>query len=101
MYQQITEFSDAVGGLGHLLMMGQAGHMSHEDTVENLTLFAKEVMPRLRSTSPRNAPRRPDRNFTANDAGAICSICHRKTHLVQVASNGATGKCLSGRMRRI
>jgi hypothetical protein len=34
--------------MGNLLMMGQAGAMSHEDTVGNLTLFAKEVMPRLR-----------------------------------------------------
>jgi hypothetical protein len=30
------------------LMMGHAGAMSHADTVENLTLFAREVMPRLR-----------------------------------------------------
>jgi len=29
-------------------MMGQAGAMSHEDTVANLTLFSKEVLPRLR-----------------------------------------------------
>ena len=29
-------------------MMGQAGPMSHADTVDNLTLFAKEVLPRLK-----------------------------------------------------
>jgi hypothetical protein len=40
-----------VGGLGNLLMMGQAGHLSHAETVDNLTLFAKEVMPRLKQYS--------------------------------------------------
>jgi hypothetical protein len=29
-------------------MMGQGGHLSHEDTVANLTLFSKEVLPRLK-----------------------------------------------------
>jgi hypothetical protein len=33
--------------MGNLLMMGHAGPMSHADTVDNLTLFAKEVLPRL------------------------------------------------------
>ena len=30
-------------------MMGHAGPMSHDDTVDNLTLFAKEVLPRLKA----------------------------------------------------
>lgn len=47
-YEQIKEFHEHVGGLGHLLMMGQGGHISHEDTVANLTLFSKEVLPRLK-----------------------------------------------------
>jgi hypothetical protein len=34
--------------MGNLLMMGHAGFLSHEDTVSNLTLFANEVMPRLK-----------------------------------------------------
>jgi len=34
--------------MGNLLMMGHAGPMTHEDTVENLTIFAKEVYPRLK-----------------------------------------------------
>jgi hypothetical protein len=34
-------------------MMGAAGHMMHDDTVRNLTLFAKEVMPRLKDKKPR------------------------------------------------
>jgi alkanesulfonate monooxygenase SsuD/methylene tetrahydromethanopterin reductase-like flavin-dependent oxidoreductase (luciferase family) len=47
-YAQIVEFTAYCGGMGNLLMMGHAGAMSHEDTVDNLTLFAKEVLPRLK-----------------------------------------------------
>jgi alkanesulfonate monooxygenase SsuD/methylene tetrahydromethanopterin reductase-like flavin-dependent oxidoreductase (luciferase family) len=47
-YAQIVEFCEYCGGMGNLLMMGHAGSLSHEDTVDNLTLFAKEVLPRLR-----------------------------------------------------
>ena len=36
-----------VGGFGHLLAMMQGGALSHEDTVDNMRLFAREVMPRL------------------------------------------------------
>jgi alkanesulfonate monooxygenase SsuD/methylene tetrahydromethanopterin reductase-like flavin-dependent oxidoreductase (luciferase family) len=46
-YEQMKRFYDSVGGFGHLLMMGQGGHISHEDTVDNLTMFSKEVLPRL------------------------------------------------------
>lgn len=46
-FQQIKAFHDHVGGFGHLLMMAQGGHISHKDTVGNLTLFSKEVLPRL------------------------------------------------------
>jgi alkanesulfonate monooxygenase SsuD/methylene tetrahydromethanopterin reductase-like flavin-dependent oxidoreductase (luciferase family) len=45
--EQITDFADAVGGLGNFLMMPQAAGLSHEDTVQNITLFAKEVLPAL------------------------------------------------------
>jgi hypothetical protein len=34
--------------MGNLLMMGHAGFLSHEDTVSNLTMFAQEVLPRLK-----------------------------------------------------
>ena len=47
-YDQITDFIEHCGGMGNLLMMGHAGGMSHEDTVSNLTLFGKEVLPRLK-----------------------------------------------------
>ena len=48
-YRQITEFCDHCGGMGNLLMMGHAGKMSHADTVDNLTLFASDVLPRLQT----------------------------------------------------
>ena len=48
-HQQIVDFSEHSGGLGNLIMMGHAGAMSHADTVDNLTLFAREVLPRLQA----------------------------------------------------
>lgn len=50
-FEQIKQFYAEVGGFGNLLMMGQAGTLSHEDTVDNLTLFSREVMPRLQELS--------------------------------------------------
>src|SRR5205823_635894 len=47
-YAQIKRFNDYVGGLGNLMIMGQGGLLSHEETVSNLTLFANEVYPRLK-----------------------------------------------------
>ena len=47
-YRQIADFCEYCGGMGNLLMMGHAGAMSHADTVDNLTLFAREVFPRLK-----------------------------------------------------
>ena len=47
-YDQIKRFYDHVGGFGNLLSMGQAGHLSHEDTKKSLTFLAKEVYPRLK-----------------------------------------------------
>src|SRR4051812_28718623 len=47
--QQIIDFVEYTGGLGNLLCMAQAGHLSHADTVDNLTLLANEVMPRLKA----------------------------------------------------
>lgn len=46
--EQIKRFHDGIGGFGHLLMMGQAGALGHADTVDNLTLFAREVYPRIK-----------------------------------------------------
>jgi len=47
-YEQIVAFVERVGGLGNLLMMQQGGAMPHEDTVRSMTLFARDVMPRLK-----------------------------------------------------
>lgn len=46
-FRQIKAFHTHVGGFAHLLMMGQGGTISHEDTVANLTQFSREVLPRL------------------------------------------------------
>jgi alkanesulfonate monooxygenase SsuD/methylene tetrahydromethanopterin reductase-like flavin-dependent oxidoreductase (luciferase family) len=56
-FDQIKALHDSVGGFGNLLMFGQGGFLDHADTVENITLFAKEVLPRLRELSP--APAKP------------------------------------------
>lgn len=48
-YEQLRDFCDYCGGMGNLLMMGHAGYLSHEDTTDNLRLFSKEVMPRLKA----------------------------------------------------
>ncbi|MGY6126755.1 LLM class flavin-dependent oxidoreductase (plasmid) [Paraburkholderia strydomiana] len=50
-YDQIVAFDDDVGGLGNLLMMGHAASLSHAETVDNLSLFGKEVLPRLKERS--------------------------------------------------
>jgi alkanesulfonate monooxygenase SsuD/methylene tetrahydromethanopterin reductase-like flavin-dependent oxidoreductase (luciferase family) len=47
-FGQIRDFSARMGGVGHLLFFGQGGFLSHEDTVENIRLFGREVAPRLR-----------------------------------------------------
>jgi alkanesulfonate monooxygenase SsuD/methylene tetrahydromethanopterin reductase-like flavin-dependent oxidoreductase (luciferase family) len=54
-YAQIVEFCDYCGGMGNLLMMGHGGFLTHEDTVDSLTLFAKDVLPRLKEYKQRGA----------------------------------------------
>ena len=51
-YQQIKKFYDQVGGFGHLLIMGQAGFLEHDDTVHGIRMFAREVYPRLKQDYP-------------------------------------------------
>jgi alkanesulfonate monooxygenase SsuD/methylene tetrahydromethanopterin reductase-like flavin-dependent oxidoreductase (luciferase family) len=46
-YQQIVDFCEHTGGMGNLLAMAHAGFLPPADTIDNLTLLAKEVMPRL------------------------------------------------------
>ena len=48
-YEQTVDFCNYCGGMGNLLMMGHAGFLTHEQTADNLTLFAREVYPRLKA----------------------------------------------------
>ena len=69
---QVERFYENVGGMGHLLLMLQAGFLDHEETVRNITLFAKEVYPRIRDlgnstknqaeTSPKLAMANPGKS---------------------------------------
>ncbi len=54
-YDQIVELDEHVGGIGNLLIMAHGGDMSHADAVDNLTLFATEVLPRLRERDQSRA----------------------------------------------
>jgi len=47
-FQQIKNFWEYSGGFGHLLMMGQAGFMTYEETLKSMKLFTEEVYPRLK-----------------------------------------------------
>jgi alkanesulfonate monooxygenase SsuD/methylene tetrahydromethanopterin reductase-like flavin-dependent oxidoreductase (luciferase family) len=47
-YRQIKKMYDHVGGFGHLLIMGQAGFLEHDETVKGMQMFAREVYPRLK-----------------------------------------------------
>jgi alkanesulfonate monooxygenase SsuD/methylene tetrahydromethanopterin reductase-like flavin-dependent oxidoreductase (luciferase family) len=54
-YEQIAAFCEHCGGMGNLLMMGQAGFLTHEQTIDNFTLFAREVYPRLKALKQPDA----------------------------------------------
>jgi alkanesulfonate monooxygenase SsuD/methylene tetrahydromethanopterin reductase-like flavin-dependent oxidoreductase (luciferase family) len=51
-FQQFKKHWEHVGGYGHLLIMGQAGFLEHEDTVHGIRMFAREVYPRLKELYP-------------------------------------------------
>ena len=51
-YNQIKRHYEYVGGYGHLLNMGQAGFLEHEDSVKGIRNFARHVYPRLREEFP-------------------------------------------------
>jgi alkanesulfonate monooxygenase SsuD/methylene tetrahydromethanopterin reductase-like flavin-dependent oxidoreductase (luciferase family) len=46
-YEQLVAFCEHSGGMGNLLMMGHGGELTHAQTIDNLTLFSREVLPRL------------------------------------------------------
>jgi alkanesulfonate monooxygenase SsuD/methylene tetrahydromethanopterin reductase-like flavin-dependent oxidoreductase (luciferase family) len=47
--RQISKHYEAVGGYGHLLAMGQAGFLEHDQTVRGIEMLGGEVAPRLRA----------------------------------------------------
>jgi alkanesulfonate monooxygenase SsuD/methylene tetrahydromethanopterin reductase-like flavin-dependent oxidoreductase (luciferase family) len=55
-FQQIKNHWERVGGYGHLLIMGQAGFLEHDDTVHSIRMFAREVYPRLKQIYPDTLP---------------------------------------------
>jgi alkanesulfonate monooxygenase SsuD/methylene tetrahydromethanopterin reductase-like flavin-dependent oxidoreductase (luciferase family) len=57
-HDQVVKFYDHVGGFGHMLMMGQAGFLDHDETAHGIRMFAREVMPRLTETLRDRAPQR-------------------------------------------
>jgi alkanesulfonate monooxygenase SsuD/methylene tetrahydromethanopterin reductase-like flavin-dependent oxidoreductase (luciferase family) len=50
--KQIQKHYEHTGGWGHLLIMGQAGFLEHEETAEGIRTFAREVYPRLKAMYP-------------------------------------------------
>lgn len=46
-FNQLKAFNARMGGVGHLLFFGQGGDLSHQDSMENIRLFGREVAPRL------------------------------------------------------
>lgn len=55
-YEQIKAFWEYSGGFGHLLMMGQAGFMTFEETLNSMKLFSNEVYPRLKELTASYDP---------------------------------------------
>jgi hypothetical protein len=51
-YRQIMEFQEKVGGFEHLILASRSGFMTHAEAKKGLSLFAKEVLPRLREAAP-------------------------------------------------
>lgn len=47
--RQIGKFCGAMGGMDNLLLMFQGGDLSHAETIDNLSLFGREVLPQLGS----------------------------------------------------
>lgn len=54
-FDQVKRFYARVGGFGHMLLMGQAGFLNHDDTVHGIRTFAREVYPRLKEEFPDSA----------------------------------------------
>ena len=55
-FQHLKQFWVYSGGFGHLLLMGQAGFMTYDETMSSMDLFAKEVYPRLKELTATYNP---------------------------------------------
>jgi alkanesulfonate monooxygenase SsuD/methylene tetrahydromethanopterin reductase-like flavin-dependent oxidoreductase (luciferase family) len=53
--KQIMDFHEKVGGFDHLSMVGRSGFMTHEETCKSMTLFAREVLPRIQEVPTMEA----------------------------------------------
>ena len=49
-FQQFKKHWDYVGGYGHLLIMGQAGFLEHDDTIHGIRMFARRSIRDSRSS---------------------------------------------------
>jgi alkanesulfonate monooxygenase SsuD/methylene tetrahydromethanopterin reductase-like flavin-dependent oxidoreductase (luciferase family) len=47
-HRQLMDFYGAVGGFGHLVLVGRTGYMTHEETEKSIKRFSREVLPRLK-----------------------------------------------------
>ncbi len=71
-YEQIKAIYEYSGGFGNLLMMGQAGHLTFQQTRRSMQLFSREVYPRLKELTASHdsdamketRAALPDREFT-------------------------------------
>jgi alkanesulfonate monooxygenase SsuD/methylene tetrahydromethanopterin reductase-like flavin-dependent oxidoreductase (luciferase family) len=54
-FHQIKRHYEHVGGYGHLLNMGQAGFLEHEEASRGIRNFARHVYPRLKEAFPATA----------------------------------------------
>ena len=61
--EQIRSLYDKIGGFGHFLAMMHSGSMSFESTVKSMTLFAKEVVPRIKDLGTTGTARTPLREL--------------------------------------
>ena len=48
-YEQMAEFSEFTGGVGNIVIMGQGGDLSHEETVASLTAIGEGTLPKLKA----------------------------------------------------
>jgi alkanesulfonate monooxygenase SsuD/methylene tetrahydromethanopterin reductase-like flavin-dependent oxidoreductase (luciferase family) len=69
-YDQICDFCEHSGGIGSLMIMAQGGELSHADAEANLTLFAREVLPRLQELDQNEFVARARERLDADTVGA-------------------------------